>query len=179
MSDIPPLESLGRRIMICGPSTAGKSTLAVALSRKLAVPAIHLDLLRHLPDTDWVQRPDTEFNRLHDEAIARDEWVMDGNYSALFPQRVARATGIVLVGHHRIPTLLRYLRRTLFEKTRPGSLAGDKDTLKWSMVHWVLVASPRNLQSYRRTLPQSGRPFVEARGMIGLNRLYAAWDVAR
>src|SRR5690349_8427597 len=113
MSDIPSLESLGRRIMICGPSTAGKSTLALALSRKLGIPAVHLDLLRHLPDTDWVQRTDAEFYRLHNEAIAADEWVMDGNYSNLFPQRLQRATGIVLIGHHRIPTLLRYLRRTL------------------------------------------------------------------
>jgi len=38
-----PLASLGARIVILGPSNAGKSTLAVALSHKLGVPAVHLD----------------------------------------------------------------------------------------------------------------------------------------
>jgi len=176
---IPSLSSLGRRIMICGPSTAGKSTLAVAIGRKLDIPVAHIDLFRHLPDTDWVRRDDAAFHRLHDEAIAADEWVMDGNYSELFPQRLKRATGIILIGHHRIPTFLRYLRRTLFQKNRPGSLAGDKDTLKWSMVHWILVASPRNLRRYRAELPRAGLPFVEVRGMRGLNELYDAWALAR
>ena len=54
MPDIPPLSTLGRRIMVCGPSTAGKSTLAVAIGRKLGIPAMHVDLFRHLPDTDWI-----------------------------------------------------------------------------------------------------------------------------
>jgi adenylate kinase family enzyme len=179
LADIPPLSALGRRIMVCGPSTAGKSTLAVAIGRKLDIPAMHVDIFRHLPDTDWVRRPDADFHRLHDEAIRADEWVMDGNYSELFPQRLQRATGIVLLGHQRIPTFIRYLRRTLFQKDRLGSVAGDRDSLKWSMVHWVLVASPRNLRRYREELPQTGLPFVEARGMRGLNALYAAWDLVR
>jgi adenylate kinase family enzyme len=164
--------------MICGPSTAGKSTLAVAIGRKLRIPVAHVDLFRHLPNTDWVRRGDAEFHRLHDEAIAADEWVMDGNYSELFPQRVKRATGIILIGHHRIPTFLRYLNRTVFQRERrPGALAGNRDSIKWSMIHWILVVSPRNLRSYRRELPRTGLPFVEVRGMRGLNELYAAWKL--
>ena len=104
---------------------------------------------------------------------------MDGNYSELFPQRLKRATGIVLLGHHRIPTFTRYVRRTLFQKDRIGSVAGGRDSLKWSMIHWVLVVSPRNLRRYRQQLPETGLPFVEARGMRGLNRLYAAWGLTR
>ena len=52
-----PLEALGQRIMVCGPSNAGKSTLAVALARKLGATPFHVDLFRHQPDTNWVQRP--------------------------------------------------------------------------------------------------------------------------
>jgi adenylate kinase family enzyme len=99
--DIPPLETFGRRIMICGPSNSGKSTLAAALARKLRIEAVHLDLLRHLPNTNWVQRPDDEFARLHDEAIAVDRWAMDGNYSDLIPARRERATGIILLSDNR------------------------------------------------------------------------------
>ena len=118
------LSDLGRRIMICGPSSSGKSTLAVAIGRKLGIPAVHLDLFRHLPHTDWVQRPDADFYRLHDEAITADAWVMEGNYSVLMPQRLKRATGIILLGDHRWISLWRYIRRSLMQRDRAGGLDG-------------------------------------------------------
>src|SRR5690606_1390856 len=95
MDDLPDLSTLGRRIMIVGPTNAGKSTLAVALGERLGIPALHVDLFRHTPNTDWVQRPDAEFEALHEAAIAEPEWVMDGNYSAIMPARLQRATGII------------------------------------------------------------------------------------
>jgi adenylate kinase family enzyme len=81
------LEELGERICILGPSNSGKSTLAAAIARKRGLRAVHLDQLHHLPQTDWKVRPSHEFVALHDEAIANDRWVMDGNYSKLFPKR--------------------------------------------------------------------------------------------
>lgn len=180
MLPVPPLETLGRRIMICGPSNSGKSTLAVSMAAKLGCDALHVDLMRHLPDTDWVQRSDEEFAALHAAAIQEENWVMDGNYSALMPARIARATGIVLIGDNRWANLVRYLRRTLFQKnSRLGSLAGDKDSLKWEMVHWILGPSPRNLARYRVELPATGLPFVESRSMPELKRLYMAWGLER
>lgn len=180
MSDFPPLASLGERIMICGPSNAGKSTLAVALAKKLGSEAFHVDLFRHLPDTDWVQRTDEEFAALHDAAIRKDRWVMDGNYSQLMPQRMARATGIIMLGDSRWANFARYLRRTLFEKRqRPGSLAGDKDSIKWEMVRWILLVQPtlreRNLDRVRA----AGLPLVELGSMQELRRLYEAWGLER
>jgi hypothetical protein len=48
-----PPASLGPRIAIFGPSNAGKSTLAVAMSKRLNIPAIHLDQLKFIPNTNW------------------------------------------------------------------------------------------------------------------------------
>jgi adenylate kinase family enzyme len=175
-----PLSDLGRRIMICGPSSSGKSTLVVAIGRELGIPAIHLDLLRHLPSTDWVQRPDADFYRLHDEAILGESWAMDGNYSVLMSQRLKRATGIMLLGGgSRWANLARYIRRTLFQPQRAGNLDGGQESLKWGMVRWVLVASPKNLRRYRIELPASGLPFVEIASMRALRRAYIAWGLGR
>lgn len=177
---LPPLETLGARIMICGPSNAGKSTLAVALARKLGVEPFHLDLFRHLPDTDWVQRSDAEFLALHDAAIEAERWVMEGNYSALLPRRFTRATGIILLGDGRWPNFARYVRRTLFEKTaRPGSLAGDRDSLKWEMVRWILIMQPRLRERNRAMLHTAELPMIELNSMRELNRLYEAWRLER
>lgn len=55
------LSDFGDRICILGPSNSGKSTLADAIARKRGLTPIHLDLLFHLPNTDWLQRPRDEF----------------------------------------------------------------------------------------------------------------------
>jgi adenylate kinase family enzyme len=172
------LADLGPRIMVCGPSNAGKSTLAVALGRKLGVPAVHLDQFRHLPHTDWQQRPDEEFRRLHDEAIAGDRWVIDGNYSSLMPQRLARATGIILLADSRWANLLRYFRRTLLQRNRAGQLEGARDSVKWAMIQWIVIASPQSLRRYRKDLPASGLPFIEIGSMRRLRRAYASWGLS-
>lgn len=179
MAEFPPLENFGDRIMVCGPSNAGKSTLAEAIGRKLGRQVFHIDLFRHLPATDWVQRPDAEFEALHDAAILDDHWVMDGNYSHLMPRRIARATGIILICDNRWNTLRRYFWRTLAQRNRIGSLAGDRDSVKWEMIHWILGPSARNLVRYRRELPATGLPYVETHSMTELNRLYSAWGLTR
>ncbi|TPN89603.1 AAA family ATPase [Mesorhizobium sp. CU2] len=143
------LSDLGDRICILGPSNSGKSTLANAIARKRGLEAVHLDLLFHLPNTDWVQRPKAEFIALHDAAIAGERWVMDGNYSVCMPQRFKRATGLILLDVSTPASLLRYFRRTLFETGRVGALEGGRDSVKWDMIRHIAVTTPRNRQRYR------------------------------
>jgi adenylate kinase family enzyme len=164
--------------MILGPSNAGKSTLAVAIANRLDVPAIHLDQFRHLPNTDWQVRPDEEFATLHDEAVLGDGWVMDGNYSRLMPQRFARATGAILLTSHHWLRFSRYLRRTLVNSSqRAGHLEGTKDSIKWSMIEWVLIKTRNSHVKYGRMIRDTGLPTVECHTAKALNDLYKAWDL--
>lgn len=180
MTEFLPLEALGQRIMICGPSNSGKSTLCAALAGKLGAEAFHVDLFRHLPATNWVQRSDEEFQALHDEAITHERWVIDGNYSSLMPQRMARATGIIMLGGGRWANFRRYVWRTLFEKRgRAGSLAGDKDSLKWEMVRWILLVQPRSKERDLARVRAAGLPLVVLGSMGELRRLYEAWGLRR
>jgi len=176
---LPPLESFGPRLMICGTSNTGKSTLAAAISARHGMPVVHLDQLRFLPNTDWVERPDDAFRALHDAAIEGASWVMEGNYSKLMPQRIARATGILLLSDSRAANFVRYLRRTLFQPERVGALEGNRDSLKWGMVHWVLVQAPRNAHRMRETLPAAGLPFHELGSIREVREAYRAWGLER
>lgn len=179
MPAIPPLESLGRRIVIFGPSNSGKSTLAEALSRKLDVPAVFLDQLHHLPNTDWVPRPTEEFHALQRQAMAGESWIMDGNYSALTNERLARATGAIVLDENHLLRLSRYFRRTLFERYRPGALEGKKDSIKWNMIHWVAVASRHNGERYRNMVSGTNLPSIFCRSMSEVKALYVAWGLER
>ena len=179
MHPIPTLAELGRRIVVFGPSNAGKSTLAEALSVKLSIPAVHLDQLHHTPNTDWVPRPKAEFQALQRAAIAGESWVMDGNYSALTPERLARATGAIVLDDNHWLRLGRYFRRTLFEHYRPGNLEGNRDSIKWSMIHWVAIASRNNGARYRQMVQSSGLPHVYCGSMREVKGLYEAWGISR
>ncbi len=148
------LDDLGPRLCIMGPSNSGKSTLAVAIARARGLPAIHLDQLHHRPNTDWEPRPDDEFFALHDNAIAGPRWVMDGNYSRCLPQRLAQATGVIVLDAPTITSLLRYLRRSWFERARHGALDGGSDSVKWAMIRHIAVTTPANRRRYAMLFDQ-------------------------
>ena len=154
------LDKLGPRICILGPSNSGKSTLAQAIGRQRGLPVVHLDPLFHLPHTDWQPRPSAEFVRLHDSAIAQERWVMDGNYSLCMPQRLARATGLIVLEVPTLTSLLRYLRRTWWQKDRAGGLDGARDSVKWGMIRHITIATPKNRQKYAALFAQSPLPKV-------------------
>jgi adenylate kinase family enzyme len=173
-----PLHALGERIVILGPSNAGKSSLSVALSRKLGLPPVHLDQLHHLPHTDWQPRPEEDFAALHDAAILGESWIIEGNYTRLMPQRMARATGAILLTSSHWRRFMRYIKRTLINRgDRAGHLEGAKDSLKWEMAHWILVKTRNSAPKYRQILKDAGLPFVECRTAQELDALYRVWEL--
>ena len=127
-----------KRVMVIGGPGAGKSTFAHMLGQALGVPAVHMDRLFWEPG--WTEsEPETFLNRVRAE-IAKDAWVMDGNYSRTWPERLARADTVVFLD---IPTWLRLWRvigRTLkgYGTTR-FDLADDcPERIDWDfLVNWV------------------------------------------
>lgn len=178
MPGYPPPETLGPRIMVLGPTNSGKSTLAEALGAKLGVPAIHLDQLRHLPHTDWEQRPDGQFAALHDAAIAEPAWIMDGSYSVLMPQRLVRTTGIIVLDDTLSVRTIRYLQRSFSPRRRPGGLPGGHDSIKWEMLAWLWKTRNKAVATRERVL-SLGLPHVFCHDRRELAALYAAWDLHR
>jgi adenylate kinase family enzyme len=173
------LRELGDRICIMGPSNSGKSTLADAIARKNGAQAIHLDVLHHLPGTDWKPRPAADFERLHDAATEAPRWVMDGNYSRLLPQRLQRATGFILLDISTPLSLLRYIRRCLFRRGRIGNLEGGKDSVKWQMLKHIAVATPNNRKRYAEFQRAIELPKVYLSSTKQINACYAEWGLHR
>lgn len=173
-----PLSAFGERIMVLGPSNAGKSTLALAIADKLNLPTVHLDQLQHLPNTDWQPRPEVEFKALHDEAIMSKRWVMDGNYSRLMPQRFERATGVILLTSNRCLRLGRYLKRSLRKPSaRAGSLEGGPEYVKWEMIDWILFKTPNNGVRYSKIIQNVTIPTLECRTLRDLKVVYRNWNL--
>ena len=177
---VPSLDELGPRICILGPSNAGKSTLADAIARTRNAAPIHIDLFRHLPNTDWKERSNKEFFALHDEAIKESAWIMDGNYMNCFPQRLDRATGIIVLEVHTIKCLWRYLRRTIFEKKdRVGGLECSADTVKWEMLSYILFESHRNRKKFARMYEEWTIPKVKLSSKSAIDAFYKKMQLQR
>ena len=160
MAAPPRLDDLAPRICILGPSNAGKSTLADAIERGRGWPAVHLDQLHHQPGTDWRPRPAEVFAALHREAVAGECWVIEGNYSALLPERLARATGVIEIDVPLAIGLARYLHRCWFARDRKGGLAGASNGLRWPMLCYLLLDQRRKAPGWIEAAVRSGLPRV-------------------
>ena len=100
-------------------------------------------MIAHIPNTDWVLRPREETQKEHDEFILRREWIIDGQYKRLMPQRLERADTLILLEVNRFTCLFRYLRRCRIKGDRPGKLQGAKKEFSLKMVWWILYHQPK------------------------------------
>ena len=173
------LADLGERICILGPSNSGKSTLANAIALKCGLEPIHLDRLFHLPGSNWQPRPLDAFIALHDAALTGERWVIEGNYTRCLPQRLRRATGLILLDVATTTSMIRYLRRTLFERERAGALEGGRDSLKWVMVHHILFRSPGNRKRMALIFDEQALPKVALSSLRDIERAYHRWGLQR
>jgi len=171
------LSQLGERICVMGPSNSGKSTLAAAIARKFALRAIHLDQLYHLPNTNWQVRPEEQFLALHDEAISGVRWGIDGNYSKCLPQRLQRATGMIVLDVSTGASLFRYARRTISDPRTIGTLEGGQDSIKMGMLHHILMVTPANRKRYADLFQQLSLPKVYLPSIRAIKACYQDWGL--
>ena len=84
-----------KKVIVVGCPGSGKSTFARKLQEKTGLPLYYLDMIWHKPDKTTLTNE--EFDEKLHELIARDEWIIDGNYSrTLEPRLQACDTAFVL-----------------------------------------------------------------------------------
>jgi adenylate kinase family enzyme len=86
-----------KRVVILGRGGAGKSTVAVKLSKLADAPVIELD--KHFWQPGLVPTPPDEWKKIQQTLISEDKWIIDGDlgkYDILEPRLKAADTVIVL-----------------------------------------------------------------------------------
>jgi adenylate kinase family enzyme len=76
-----------KRVAVIGCPGGGKSTFSRALRDRVDLPLYHLDAIYWRDDRTHLSRE--EFYPLMREIIAREEWIMDGNYGSTIEWRIA------------------------------------------------------------------------------------------
>lgn len=125
------------RIVIIGCGGAGKSTLARQLGEKLGIPVVHLDKLFWRPG--WVQVSREEFDELHRAELAKEKWIMDGNFDRTMEERVARCDTVIYLDFSRLACVMGVLKRVLttYGKVRPDMGEGCPERIDFEFLKWV------------------------------------------
>ena len=181
------------RIAVVGSSGSGKSTLAKRLAAVLDLPAIELDAINWRPGWKALSTDDPQaFKNEVTAAVAAEAWITDGNYSAVLPGILARATHVVWLDYERPVIMWRVITRSFRrawtkQELWPGT--GNRETFAqwrdpdhpvlwaWCTFHArraryeAAFASPRlaHLNIIRLRRPREARP-LEARLASGAIR---------
>ena len=124
-----------RRIIVVGSQGSGKTSLSRNLGRKLGLPVIHLDVLYWRPS--WKASDTASFRLRVADAIASDEWIVDGSFSGLaFDLTLARAELLVVIDRPRWLCQWRILRRSAFDRdtARPDLPEGCPEQFDWKLM---------------------------------------------
>jgi len=100
-----------RRVSVVGNSGSGKTTLGRALAERLAVPFVELDSVYH--QAGWQPLPVEDFRRRVQAITSGEDWVIDGNYSAVRDLVWARADTVIWLDLPRRTVVRRVVLRTL------------------------------------------------------------------
>ena len=126
-----------KRIVIIGSGGAGKSTLARQMGDILGVEVIHLDGLYWKPG--WVNTPSDQWRTIVEGLLARESWVMDGNYSGTLDIRIPAADTIVYLDFATAVCVWRIFRRLIQyrHRQRPDMPPDCPEKVGWDFFLWV------------------------------------------
>ena len=122
-----------KRINVIGTTGSGKTTFSKQLSRVLGVPYIQLDQLFWKPN--WLESTDEEFFSKVTEAVSRDAWVLDGNYSRTNDIKWARADTVIWLDLNYFVTFSQLFVRTLHRAITKDELwpnTGNRESFRKS-----------------------------------------------
>ena len=126
-----------RKILVIGSGGAGKTTFARRLGELRNIEVLHLDSLYWNPG--WVETPKPEWLKTVEELVARDAWIMDGNYSGTLDLRLRACDTVIFLDLGRAICLWRVLKRWMRyrNRSRPDMAAGCHEQFNPEFILWV------------------------------------------
>ena len=143
-----------RRNIVRGTSGCGKTTLARAISERLGIEHTELDAHHHLPN--WGERPTEELKQIVEGIVARESWIIDGNYKVVTSEHVRKADTIVWLDYSFLTVLFRLVCRTIRRSiTKEELWHGNRESFRKSffsresILVWMVTTHGRRKRQCR------------------------------
>ena len=126
-----------KRILIIGSGGAGKSTLSRQLGEKIGIEVFHLDKLHWR--AGWTEPPKDEWEKIVSEVVAKDSWIVDGNYSGTMEMRIQHCDTVIFLDLPRTVCVYRALKRvfTYRKGGRPDMAEGCDEKFDLKFLKWI------------------------------------------
>jgi hypothetical protein len=122
-----PHKALPRRILVVGPSGAGKTTLAKRLSALSGIPHVELDALYWGPN--WTKRE--SFEQDVADSLTRGEWIVDGGFGPVKESTWPQSELVVWLDPPLVPVMVSQVRRSIRRIcTRQELFGGNRETFR-------------------------------------------------
>ena len=86
-----------KRVIVIGCPGSGKSTVSRALHNKTGIPLYHLDMMYWNADKTTVDK--SVFLGRLSAVLAKDEWIIDGNYGSTMELRMAACDTVIFLDY--------------------------------------------------------------------------------
>lgn len=126
------------KILVIGFSASGKTTFSDRLSKILNIEVMHLDTYHFLDN--WVERDNDEFEKIVNEFISKDDYIVEGNYTGIAKKRFEEADIVFYFGFNRFKCLYGQIRRYFKykNKVRDEYITDCKEKMDIEFIKWIL-----------------------------------------
>ncbi len=132
-----------KKVLVIGSPGSGKSTFSRKLHALCGLPLFHLDQLHWTENATEVE-PEIFRSRLQ-EVLARDAWIIDGNYGATMEQRLALCDTVFFLDYP-VELCIRSARERIGKKRED--------------IPWIEKEEDPEFIEYIRCFPQTKRPLI-------------------
>lgn len=135
------------RVLIIGPCGSGKSTLARELAPRIGLPLVHMDQLGW--QAGWAETEKSELHARLADAVAQEQWLIEGNYGSTLAPRLERADTVIYLDFPIRLCLWRLARRIAIHRgqSRPDMPEGCPERFDaaffWYVMNWNTGPRPR------------------------------------
>ena len=143
---------IGKKISIIGCPGSGKSTLAKKLAKEYNLPLVHLDSIYWRKN--WTNISNEEFDKILEEKMAKDRWLIDGNFDRTIIKRIEKSDTIIYLDYHRMTCVIRVIKRLIKNRGRVRSDMGESCYEKFDLefIKFIWGFNKSNRDKYYKLL---------------------------
>jgi adenylate kinase family enzyme len=157
-----------KQINVIGTSGSGKSTFSRELADALKIPYIEMDKIFWEPN--WQQPSDEKFFKNLENALSRDKWVLDGNYTRTIPIKWKNVETVIWLDYSFTTTTFQSIKRTvqrcihkqeIWEET--GNIESFRKSFfsKDSIIWWSIKNHSKTRKKYQNYFANSDYSHIQ------------------